>query len=147
MGNPMKTPDVTLVLVEDDDIDAESVQRALRRASIGNPLVRARAGIEALELLRGSEGRSAVPPPYLLLVDLRLPRMDGLELIRTIRADAQLSRTVIFVLTTSDREKDKLQAYDANIAGYIVKGDTGADFQQLMQLLEYYLLIVSPVQT
>jgi CheY-like chemotaxis protein len=142
----MKTPDVTLLLVEDDDIDAESVQRALRRATITNPLVRARDGIEALELLRGSEGRSALPPPYLLLVDLRLPRMDGLELIRTIRADERLSRTVIFVLTTSDREKDKFQAYDANVAGYIVKGDTGADFQQLMQLLEYYLLIVSPAQ-
>jgi CheY-like chemotaxis protein len=142
----MKTPDVTLVLVEDDDIDAESVQRALRRATIANPLVRARDGIEALELLRGGEGRAALTPPYLLLVDLRLPRLDGLELIRTIRADAQLSRTVIFVLTTSDREKDKLQAYGWNVAGYIVKGDTGADFQQLMQLLQYYLLIVSPAQ-
>ncbi len=142
----MKTPDVTLVLVEDDDIDAESLQRALRHARIDNPLVRARDGIEALDLMRGGEGRVPLAPPYLLLVDLRLPRMDGLELIRAIRADAQLSRTVIFVLTTSDREKDKLQAYDANVAGYIVKGDTGADFQQLVQLLEYYLLIVSPVQ-
>jgi len=99
-----------------------------------------------LRLLRGGEGRDALAPPYLMLVDLRLPRMDGLELIRTIRADPALSRAVIFVLTTSDREKDKLQAYDANVAGYIVKGDTGADFRQLMQLLEYYLLIVSPAQ-
>jgi CheY-like chemotaxis protein len=140
----MSAPEVTLVLVEDDDIDAESVQRALRRARIGNPLVRARDGIEALELLRGAADRPPLAPPYLLLVDLRLPRMDGLELIRAIRADPALVRTVIFVLTTSDREKDKVQAYDANVAGFIVKGDTGADFNQLMQLLEYYLLIVSP---
>jgi CheY-like chemotaxis protein len=140
----MSAPEVTLVLVEDDDIDAESVQRALRRARISNPLVRARDGIEALELLRGAGDRPPLAPPYLLLVDLRLPRMDGLELIRVIRADPALVRTVIFVLTTSDREKDKVQAYDANVAGFIVKGDTGADFNQLMQLLEYYLLIVSP---
>ena len=143
----MSTPDVTLVLVEDDDVDAESVQRALARARIRNPLVRVRDGIEALELLRGSSERAALAPPYLLLVDLRLPRMDGLELIRTLRADPRLARTVVFVLTTSGREKDKLQAYDSNVAGYIVKGETGSDFQQLMQLLEYYLLIVSPAHS
>jgi CheY-like chemotaxis protein len=140
----MNAPDVTLLLVEDDDIDAESVQRALRHASIANPLVRARDGIEALELLRGTPGRAPLAPPYLLLVDLRLPRMDGLELIREERSDPALARTVVFVLTTSDRDKDKLQAYDASVAGYIVKGDSGADFQQLVQLLGYYLLIVTP---
>jgi CheY-like chemotaxis protein len=140
----MTSSEVTLLLVEDDDIDAQSVKRALQRAGIRNPLVRAHDGIEALELLRGEGGREQLTPPYLLLVDIRMPRLDGIGLIRALRADAALARTVVFVLTTSDSDKDKLAAYDANVSGYIVKSDAGGDFHQLMQLLEYYLLIVSP---
>jgi CheY-like chemotaxis protein len=140
----MSPIDVTLVLVEDDDVDAEAVRRALQRAGISNPIVRVRDGIEALDLLRGTAQQEKLVPPYLLLVDIRMPRLDGIGLINALRAEPELSRTVVFVLTTSDSEKDKLAAYDASISGYIVKSDAGGDFNQLMQLLEYYLLIVTP---
>ena len=140
----MTTALVTLVLVEDDNVDAEAVRRAVVRAGIHNPIVRARDGIEALELLRGTNGKARLAPPFLLLVDIRMPRLDGIGLINALRADAALSRTVVFVLTTSSSEQDQLAAYDANISGYIVKTDAGGDFSQLMQLLEYYLLIVTP---
>jgi CheY-like chemotaxis protein len=135
---------IKILLVEDDDIDAAAVMRGLLAAKIANPVVRARDGIEALELLRGTNGREKMQPPYLLLVDIRMPRLDGLGLIREIRSTPSLQRSVIFVLTTSDSDRDCTAAYDGHIAGYIVKSHTGQQFLELARMLEYYLLIVSP---
>jgi CheY-like chemotaxis protein len=140
----METNKIKILLVEDDDIDAESVMRGLSSAKIANPVVRARDGIEALELLRGLKGKEKLQPPYLLLVDIRMPRLDGLGLIREIRNTPALQRTVIFVLTSSDSDRDLLAAYDAHVAGYIVKSHASQHFQDLARMLEYYLLIVSP---
>ncbi len=136
--------ELTIVLVEDDDIDAEVVRRNLAKAKIINPLVRATDGIDALEMLRGQGGREKIKPPYLLLVDIQMPRMDGIALIRAIRADPQLTRTVIFVLTTSDDDRDKMNAYNEHIAGYVVKSNTKEELLPLTAMLDYYLLIVEP---
>jgi CheY-like chemotaxis protein len=135
---------VTILLVEDDDIDAATVERGLAAARIVNPLVRARDGIEALEMLQGTGGRQKLAPPFLLLVDIRMPRLDGLGLIRAIRGNRLLQRTVIFVLTTSDSDVDRNAAYDAHVAGYIVKSHTREQFLRLARMLEYYIMIVSP---
>jgi CheY-like chemotaxis protein len=135
---------IKILLVEDDDIDAATVMRGLASARIVNPLVRARDGIEALEMLKGTNGQTRLQPPYLLLVDIRMPRLDGLGLIREIRNTPALQRTVIFVLTTSDSDRDRTAAYDGHVAGYIVKSNTSEHFLQLARMLEYYLLIVSP---
>jgi CheY-like chemotaxis protein len=135
--------ELTLLLVEDDDVDAMSVERGLAKAKILNPLVRAVDGVEALEMLRG-EGRDQLQPPYLLLVDIQMPRMDGIGLIRAIRADPDLTRTVVFVLTTSDDDRDKIAAYDLHVAGYIVKSNTKEELLPLTAMLDYYLLIVEP---
>jgi CheY-like chemotaxis protein len=94
-------------------------------------------------MLRG-EGRPKLPPPFLLLVDIQMPRLDGIGLIRAIRADPVLTRTVIFVLTTSDDDRDKIAAYDLHIAGYIVKSNTKEELLPLTAMLDYYLLIVEP---
>jgi len=138
---------LTIVLVEDDDIDAEVVKRNLAKAKIINPLVRATDGVDALELLRGQGGRDRIKPPYLLLVDIQMPRMDGIALIREIRADPLLTRTVIFVLTTSDDDRDKMAAYDQHIAGYVLKSNTKEELLPLTAMLDYYLLIVEPPPT
>ena len=138
---------LTIVLVEDDDIDAEVVKRNLAQAKIINPLVRATDGVDALELLRGQGGRDRIKPPYLLLVDIQMPRMDGIALIREIRADPLLTRTVIFVLTTSDDDRDKMAAYDQHIAGYVLKSNTKEELLPLTAMLDYYLLIVEPPPT
>jgi CheY-like chemotaxis protein len=138
----MTASKVTIVLVEDDDIDAQTVLRGLASAKIINPLVRARDGVEALEMLLGTNGRQKIPPPYLLLVDIRMPRLDGLGLIREIRKNPLLHRTIIFVLTTSNEDRDRLAAYDEHVAGYIVKSNTQDQFLRLAGMLEYYLLIV-----
>src|ERR1700679_2578405 len=120
----MNASRVTILLVEDDDIDAQTVMRGLASAKIVNPVVRARDGVEALELLKGSAGKKRLAPPYLLLVDIRMPRLDGLGLVRAIRSDPALQRTIIFILTTSDSELDRTNAYDEHVAGYIVKSNS-----------------------
>jgi len=133
--------ELTIILVEDDDVEALTVTRCLRKAKIANRLVRATDGVEALALLRG-HGSERVEPPYLLLVDIRMPRLDGIGLIREIRADPQLTRAVIFVLTTSKDDRDMIAAYDLHVAGYIVKSNTHEELLPLAQMLDYYLLIV-----
>jgi len=129
---------VTLLLVEDDDIDAMGVERALKRRRIVNPLFRARDGVEALELLRSS----AVARPYMILLDLNMPRMGGLEFIAEVRQDPRLSNSVVFVLTTSKSDEDLSAAYRSHVAGYIVKSEIGDSFGNLVQMLDAYWQIV-----
>jgi CheY-like chemotaxis protein len=137
----MNTKTVTIVLVEDNAIDREAVRRAFTKHRIANPVIEARDGIEALECLR-STGDARIDKPYILLVDLNMPRMNGIELIRAIRADARLHDAVIFVLTTSRNDEDRVASYDLNVAGYIVKSDVGAGFIRLVELLDHYWRIV-----
>jgi len=129
---------VTLLLVEDDDVDAKGVARALKQRRIANPLFRARDGIEALELLRGGK----IPRPYLILLDLNMPRMGGLELIQTLRADKTLCDSVVFVLTTSKSDEDMAAAYRSHVAGYIVKSEIGSCFSDLVEMLDAYWQVV-----
>jgi CheY-like chemotaxis protein len=140
---------LTVLLVEDDEVDAETIVRSIERGKISNPLRRARDGIEALDMLRGTNGVARISGPVLLLVDIRMPRLDGIGLIQAIRADPALHRTVIFVLTTSDSDRDRLAAYDAHVAGYILKSNAHDEIFSLTKMLEYYLLIVvaPPVET
>lgn len=129
---------VNLLLVEDDDVDAMGVERALKRRRIINPLFRARDGIEALELLR----TGAVARPYLILLDLNMPRMGGLEFISELRIDPRLANSVVFVLTTSKSDEDLAAAYRSHVAGYIVKSEIGDSFGSLVQMLDAYWQIV-----
>tara|TARA_B100001179_G_scaffold186244_1_gene142145 strand:+ start:85 stop:528 length:444 start_codon:yes stop_codon:yes gene_type:complete len=132
---------VTLLLVEDDAIDAEAIQRAFRQHRIANPFVVVRDGVEALAALRG-ESEVEVPHPYVVLLDVNMPRMNGIEFLDAIRADPALSRTIVFVLTTSDREEDKVAAYEHNVAGYILKSRAGEDFLEVVKLLRVYWRLV-----
>jgi len=140
----MSTRPITLLLVEDDDIDAMTITRGLSRAGIANPVVRARDGVDALDMLLGRNATPRLAPPYLLLIDIRMPRLDGLGLVRAIRSDPTLQRTIIFILTTSDNDRDRIAAYDAHVAGYIVKSNAPDHYRALGEMLEYYLMIVSP---
>ena len=137
----MDVAGVTLLLVEDDVVDAEAIQRAFRRHRIANPFVVVRDGVEALAALRG-DGRPAVPRPFVVLLDLNMPRMNGVEFLEALRADPDLARTVVFVLTTSDREEDKVAAYDHHVAGYILKSRAGEDFLEVVELLRAYWRLV-----
>ena len=144
----MEVNGVTLLLVEDDVVDAEAIQRAFRQQRIANPFVVVRDGVEALSALRGEPGAPDVPHPHVVLLDINMPRMNGLEFLEALRADPALQRTVVFVLTTSDREEDKVAAYDHHVAGYILKSRAGEDFLEVVKLLRvYWRLIEFPPET
>ena len=133
---------VHVLLVEDNEVDREAVRRAFREHRIANPIHDARDGIDALDALRGTNGRARLPRPYLILLDVNMPRMDGIELLGALRADRSLHDSIVFVLTTSKSDEDKIAAYRANVAGYIVKSDVGAGFLNLIELLDHYWKIV-----
>ncbi len=129
---------ISILLVEDDDIDAEAVKRGLDQARIANPVTRVRNGKEALEALRGSTDEAALPPPHLVLLDLNMPVMNGIEFLENLRADPSLSRTVVMVLTTSNADQDRLAAFDNHVAAYILKARAGAEFGAAIQLVNHY---------
>jgi CheY-like chemotaxis protein len=133
---------VNLLLVDDDEVDVQGLKRAFAKSRIGNPITVARDGIEALEFLRGENGRPQLPKPHLILLDLNMPRMNGLEFLEAIRADEDLKRSVVFMITTSKAEEDRARAYDQHVAGYIVKQDPGNTFMQAVALMEHYWKIV-----
>ncbi len=111
----------TVLYVEDSDLDMEKVTRIFRKLEIKSELVRARDGVEALEIMRGKGDNPALPKPYVVLLDLNMPRMGGLELLGELRKDADLQPTPVFVLTTSDHRDDVEAAYTHNVCGYFVK--------------------------
>jgi CheY-like chemotaxis protein len=95
-------------------------------------------GIEALNVLRGEAGHSRLPQPYVILLDINMPRMNGLEFLHALRRDPTLKRSIVFMLTTSNRDEDKLAAYDEQIAGYLLKSRAGEDFRHVIDLLDSY---------
>ena len=130
---------LNILLVEDDDVDVMNVKRAFDRNRIANPLFVAGDGIEALALLRSGK----IPRERrLVLLDLNMPRMNGIEFLRELRADEELQLTPVVVLTTSDDERDKIQAYNLNVAGYLLKPVTFVNFVEAMAALNKYWTLV-----
>jgi CheY-like chemotaxis protein len=133
---------VSILLVDDDDIDAAGIYRAFRQLKVSNPIHRAHDGIEGLEMLRTSK----IDPPYLILLDLNMPRMSGIEFLKEIRKDPELTHSVVFVLTTSADDEDKMAAYKEHIAGYILKSSFDRGFNELIEMLgQYWRLVELPV--
>lgn len=133
---------VTILLVEDDEIDAEAIKRAFRKNKVANEIVIARDGLEALDHLRGTNGNQKLSRPYLILLDLNMPRMNGLEFLGELRSDPSIENSIVFVLTTSDLDADKVAAYGHKVAGYTLKNRVGDSFLNLVGLVEAYWRIV-----
>jgi CheY-like chemotaxis protein len=130
---------LNILLVEDDQVDVMNVKRAFDRNKIANPLFVAGDGIEALALLRSGK----IPRERrLVLLDLNMPRMNGIEFLRELRADEELQLTPVVVLTTSDDERDKIHAYNLNVAGYLLKPVTFVNFVEAMAALNKYWTLV-----
>jgi CheY-like chemotaxis protein len=130
-----------ILLVDDDEVDVMNVQRAFKKNNISNPLYVANNGLEALELLRGQGGQPIRGTRRLVLLDLNMPKMNGLEFLRAIRDDPQLRSLTVVVLTTSDDERDRIEAYNLNVAGYILKPVTFTAFVEAMATLNKYWTI------
>jgi len=127
-----------LLLVDDDEVDVMNVQRAFKKNNITNPLYIAANGLEALMLLR-DKSELAIPfQRRLILLDLNMPKMGGIEFLRELRADEALKHIPVIVLTTSNEDGDKVEAYNLNVAGYILKPVTFARFVEAMATLNKY---------
>lgn len=128
-----------IVLVDDDEVDVLNVRRAFTRGHITNPLWVAGDGIEALALLRSGEVPAA---RRLILLDINMPRMNGIEFLRALRADPALQPTPVVMLTTSNDDRDRVEAYRLNVAGYLLKPVTFSAFTELMAALDRYWTLV-----
>jgi CheY-like chemotaxis protein len=130
---------LNILLVEDDQVDVMNVRRAFDRNRIANPLFVASDGLEALRMLRSGE----LPAERrIILLDLNMPKMSGIEFLRELRADPALQQTPVVVLTTSNDERDKIDAYNFNVAGYLLKPVTFINFVELMAALNKYWTLV-----
>lgn len=129
---------VTVFVVDDDDVDVMALRRAFREHHLNNPIVVARDGMEALRLLRAG----AINKPYLIVLDLNMPRLNGIEFLDELRADPVLSSAVVFALTTSNNDRDRTASYERNVAGYVVKSTLSHDLREFVELLTRYCSVV-----
>jgi CheY-like chemotaxis protein len=123
-----------VLLVEDDSIDALTVKRAFKDLKVTNPLVHRINGEEALHYLREQRGET----PCVILLDLNMPRMNGIELLKVIKADARLKKIPVVVLTTSNEERDVVESFKLSIAGYIVKPVDYQKFVEAVKTIDLY---------
>lgn len=134
----------TILLVDDDEVAVMAFERAVAAQSITARVEIARDGDDALSLLR-EPGR--IPSPFVMVLDLNMPRMNGIEVLGEVRADPALRDTVIFILTTSDAPQDILACYRHNIAGYIVKEDAYGTIGDTVALIAQFTdLVTLPAQ-
>lgn len=132
---------VNILLVEDDEVDVMNVQRAFIRNQITSSLHHAANGVEALDMLRaepGSNTNHVSRERLLILLDLNMPRMNGIEFLQELRQDPALQSMSVIVLTTSDEERDRVEAYRLNVAGYILKPVTFDKFVSVVSRLSDY---------
>ena len=123
-----------ILLVEDDNIDAMTVKRALKELNITNPLVHQINGEEALKYLRADNNHR----PCVILLDLNMPKMNGIEFLKVAKADTELRQIPVIVLTTSKDEHDKLESFQLSVAGYIVKPTDYMKFVEAIRTLDLY---------
>lgn len=137
--SPFEEKLLSILLVEDDSVDVMNVQRAFVKNNITNPLHIAFNGVEALNMLRGSNGKPKInPSPRIILLDINMPKMNGLEFLRELRNDAELKSLSVFVMTTSNDDQDKIEAYNLNVAGYILKPLSFEKFVNAVAVLNSY---------
>ncbi|MHC4364324.1 MAG: response regulator [Planctomycetota bacterium] len=123
-----------ILLVEDDDVDAMTAKRALGDLRITNPLVHAANGEQALRYLRDENNKK----PCLILLDLNMPKMNGIEFLKTVKVDDGLRTIPVVVLTTSRNEKDIVESFELSAAGYVVKPADYKKFVEAIRAINLY---------
>jgi two-component system response regulator len=142
----MTAREQAIFLVEDNDDDAELALIAFSRAKLVNPLVRVRDGVEALDYLfgRGKHAeRNASELPAVVLLDLKLPKLSGLEVLKAIRADERTKRLPVVILTSSNEERDRLGAYDHFANSYVLKPVDYEQFEAAALQLKLYWMVLN----
>jgi len=139
----MKGEPIVILLVEDDEAHAEIVRRNFETSHLANRLMHVSDGQAALDYLHRRNGFSnpeKSPRPGIILLDLRLPKVDGLEVLKKIKADSDFSPIPVVILTTSKAEEDMVRAYDNHANSYLVKPVDFSQFTKLMETFGYYWL-------
>ncbi len=139
-------PERTILLVEDNPADVTLTIRALKRANIANELVVARDGVEALDYLFGTgeySGRDVNDLPVIVLLDLKLPKIDGMEVLRRIRADKRTKLLPVVILTSSKEERDLINGYKLGANSYIRKPVDFDQFREAVRQLKLYWLVLN----
>jgi len=133
----MKITNTPLLLVEDDQVDVMTVKRALKEIHVTNPVVNLENGEEALKYLRDPDS----PKPCIILLDLNMPIMNGIEFLQVVKQDAQLRRIPVVVLTTSEEQQDKINSFNLGVAGYMAKPVDYRQFVDVMRTIDAYWTI------
>ena len=130
----MKIHNKPILLVEDDQIDTMTVKRALKELHVTNPLVHVENGEAALTYLRDAHADT----PCIILLDLNMPVMNGIEFLQVAKHDAELKRIPVVVLTTSEEQQDKVNSFDLGVAGYMAKPVDYRQFVEVMRSIDSY---------
>ena len=133
---------VSFLLVDDDIVSVMSMKRTIKKLRFLNPVVVASDGLEALQILRQTDTDSQLHQPYIVILDLNMPRMSGHAFMREIRNDPELADTIVFIMSTSDSPQDIAEAYRANVAGYILKDGKPNTFRDALEMLGTYSELV-----
>jgi len=136
----------SILLVEDNPDDVELTMLAFQKNNIRNAVVTARDGVEALDYLFGTgphEGRDLRHMPSIILLDLKLPKVDGLEVLRRIRADARTKRLPVVILTSSKEEQDLISSYELGCNSYVRKPVNFTQFLEATRQLGIYWLLLN----
>ena len=123
-----------ILLVEDDTVDAKTIKRAFEDLKVRNKIIHVTNGEEALEYLQNSHNKK----PRVILLDLNMPKMNGIEFLQAVKPDATLKQIPVVVLTTSSEEEDIVKSFNLGVAGYITKPGTYAGFVEKLKTVEIY---------
>ena len=132
---------MTILLVDDDKVDTIAVKRSFQALKLDNPVIEVRNGIQAMDRLRGENGHEMIPWPFVILLDLSMPQMDGFEFLESLRNDPRLRRAPVFVMSGSGSAEDRARAYGLNIVGFIRKQGPSRSFLKEVQMLQHYIRV------
>ncbi|QCR23335.1 response regulator [Pontibacter sp. SGAir0037] len=142
----MSDKSVNILLVEDDYLDIMNVERELKKINITHPIHVARNGREALDMLKGNGVPKISPAPSVILLDINMPRMNGLEFLTELRHDPEFSHVPVFIMTTSNEESDRFAAQKLNVTGYIVKPLSFDNFENSISSLDSFSLFLDLIK-
>ncbi len=142
----MSEQTITILHVEDDQVDKMVIERVFKRLNLTNNLLHASNGEEALDVLRGTNGKEKLEKlPQVILLDINMPKMNGLEFLKELRSDPTINFISVFVLTTSNDDYDRKEAYKHNVAGYFVKPVDISQFETtFLTLSNFWKICVWP---